>query len=86
MTQNFFGIDDHPLRASLSNDMHIRKPPSIAAPARLMQIISLSENETLAAEHKAVAALCGLAYDDIAATKFVTGSHGVFKVIWERHT
>lgn len=86
MRQHDFGLENHPLRPSLSSEMHVRKLPPLAAPARLMQVVLVTPNETVPVERARLAALCG---QDPAALEGLThfvGSCGGLTVVWERHT
>lgn len=86
MRQDDFGLEDHPLRTVLSKEMHARKLPPLIAPARLMQIILLSDNNGVMQERNNLAAICGLSPDALAQSSFFDGNIGALGVIWERHT
>lgn len=86
MRQDDFGLEDHPLRTVLSKEMHARKLPPLIAPARLMQIILLSDNNGVTQERNSLAAICGLSPDALAQSSFFDGNIGALGVIWERHT
>jgi uncharacterized membrane-anchored protein len=77
----------HPLRAALSDEMHLRRLPRIASPARLMQVVTLLGEGGEAASHNHVAALiasAGGALPDHA--KFAAFAAGAVTIVWERHT
>lgn len=84
--QDEFGLEDHPLRAVLSTEMHARKLPPLTAPARLMQIVLVSDNDHVAQERNGLAEICGMSPDAVAQSNFIEGSIGALSVIWERHT
>ena len=75
-----------PLRASLSQEMHLRRLPRFAAPARLLQVVFFLDEAGLAASSAQVAALRSADEAPLPANArhalFTLGSlHGV----WERH-
>lgn len=80
-----FLLRDHPLRASLSNEMHGRKLPPITPPARLMQVILSVEDQRLEEERAALSALLE-PHSQCEVGRYVQGSTGGVHVIWERHT
>lgn len=78
---------DHPLRATLSQEMHVRRFPRFAAPARLMQLVMLlGDNDA----EPARAHLAGLiAEADLIvppSPKYAVLGFGERTLIWERHT
>jgi uncharacterized membrane-anchored protein len=80
-------IANHVLRASLSEEMHVRRLPRFAAPCRLMQIVTvLGETGGGAARtHIDALAAHGSAIVPIAA-KYAVLALGDFSLVWERHT
>lgn len=77
----------HPLRASLSAEMHVRRLPPFSAPARLVQVVTLLDEAGAAASAAAVATLAhaaGMALPDRA--KYAVVPLGGATLIWERHT
>ncbi|HEX8447462.1 MAG TPA: DUF3422 domain-containing protein [Sphingomonas sp.] len=80
-------LRSHPLRASLSEEMHVRKLPQLAAPLRLMQIVTLMDEDGIAASQAHVVALCAEhgAGPDPASRYFVCRLDG-HDFVWERHT
>lgn len=77
----------HPLRVSLSREMHIRKMPPLRAPARMLQfVMQVGEGEA----KQSIAAINGLlAAEGIAATpseRFFACRLGDLGFSWERHT
>lgn len=86
MKQIELGLKDHALRAALANEMHVRKLPPITAPARLMQIVLLSEAETVEQERRKIAELCEIDIDAVDRKNFFDGRFGDMRVVWERHT
>ncbi len=80
-------IRSHPLRAALSEEMHVRRLPRFAAPCRLMQIV------TLLGEHGAndvrghVDRLSRTARTIVpASAKYAVLGLGPLILVWERHT
>lgn len=86
MQRDHFGLEPHPLRTTLSNEMHVRKLPPLAAPTRLMQVVLISDDEGVPRERQRLAQLCGLPFQDIAQARFVDGEFDGMRVIWERHS
>ena len=77
---------NHPLRAALSEEMHLRRLPRFSAPCRLVQIIAqLGEHDEQARPH--IDALAGEAQVIVApSARFaVLGFDGI-TLVWERHT
>lgn len=77
----------HPLRASLSEEMHVRKLPHFHAPARLMQIVTHVGEKGIEDSRLHVEALC--ARHDVAipaSAKYFICRLGEFELVWERHT
>lgn len=80
-------IRTHPLRAALSEEMHLRRFPRFAAPSRLMQIVTvLGEAEgDIARAHIDSLAANGRVVVPIAAKYGVVELDGMV-LVWERHT
>ena len=80
-------LRNHPLRAALSEEMHLRRLPSFAAPYRLVQIVTvLGEAGTDAARvHIETLAKSARAIVPISA-KYGVLELGKFNLVWERHT
>ncbi len=77
----------HPARAALSEEMHVRKFPSFLAPARMIQIVLLSDGQGQNANIDHLQSLCRafgveLPYD----RKHFTCRLGSLDFAWERHT
>lgn len=82
-----FNALSHPARASLSEEMHVRKFPTFAPPARLMQIVMLCGEGTFAASLEQVRALCAPFGVEVAeGRKYFTCQLGGLGFAWERHT
>lgn len=77
----------HPLRAALSDEMHVRRLPRFAAPCRLMQIVSLL-GEAAANDARAhIEALAERAGIGVASgARYVVIDLAGVKLVWERHT
>ncbi|WP_242138603.1 DUF3422 domain-containing protein [Sphingomonas sp. TREG-RG-20F-R18-01] len=80
-------LRSHPLRASLSEEMHVRRLPRFAAPCRLMQIVTVLGEEG--------AASAGVHFDAIGArvgvglapsAKYAVVDLDGMKLVLERHT
>ena len=77
----------HPLRASLSEEMHVRKLPHFLPPARLMQIVTHVGETGVADSYGHVAALCARRGVTIPATaKHFVCQLQDYELVWERHT
>lgn len=77
----------HPLRAALSEEMHVRRLPRFSAPARLMQIVTLlgeGSSADAAAHFDAVAGAAGMTL--APGTKYAVMPLGGLKLVLERHT
>jgi uncharacterized membrane-anchored protein len=76
---------DHPLRASLSHQMHARKLPPLKAPATLRQVVMLVDEAEAAASVAHVRTLLpkGATLDDEA--RFHSCRLGGIGFAWERH-
>ena len=77
----------HPLRASLSEEMHVRKLPPFPVPSRLMQIVALVGEQDAEASRAHVEALClRHGANPPAAGRYVVCRLGALDFVWERHT
>ena len=80
-------IGSHALRASLSEEMHVRRLPRFAAPCRLMQIVTVmgeKAGDSARAHIEALAATGRLAVP--IAGKYAVLLLGEVTLVWERHT
>lgn len=77
----------HPLRATLSEEMHLRRLPRFEAPYRLMQIVSVlgERDATDARKHIEAIAGRGRAIVPVSA-KYAVVALGDTILVWERHT
>ena len=80
-------IANHALRASLSEEMHVRRLPRFAAPCRLMQIVTVLGEKAGDAARKHIEALA----DTGQLTVPIAGKYAVVvmdsvTLVWERHT
>ncbi len=77
----------HPLRAALSDEMHVRRLPRFSAPCRLMQVVTVL-GEAGASEARAhlesIAALHNAPVPEGA--KYGVVNLGTSLLVWERHT
>jgi uncharacterized membrane-anchored protein len=77
----------HPLRAALSEEMHVRRLPRFAAPCRLMQIVSVLGEAGAggaAAHFDAIALRHGLGF--APASKYAVVALAGMTLVLERHT
>lgn len=77
----------HPLRASLSEEMHLRKLPHFSVPARLMQIVTLMGERDMTKTRAHVESLCsrhGVVFP--SAGRYFVGQFGHLAFVWEQHT
>lgn len=84
-TPSSFALNDHPLRSSLSVEMHGRRLPKISAPARLMQVVLLLDEGQRDQEWSR---MCEI-FPELDASgphpRFYRGKIEDLHVIWERH-
>ena len=80
-------VRNHPLRAALSEEMHLRRLPSFTAPYRMVQIVTvLGEAEMVdARSHIDKLSRSGRELVPISA-KYGVIEIGKFVLVWERHT
>jgi len=80
-------IANHPLRAALSEEMHVRRLPRFAAPCRLMQIVTLlgEGGGVMARAHIDLLAVTARELVPISA-KYAMLDMGGMTLVWERHT
>ena len=80
-------IRSHTLRASLSEEMHVRRLPLFAAPCRLMQVVTLlgEGGGNAALDHIHALAKTGRVVVPVAA-KYAVLIAGDVTLTWERHT
>lgn len=78
---------DHALRAALSEEMHLRRLPRLAAPCRLVQIVTVLDEATAdaARDHIEALAMAGREIVPLASKYGVLDLAGM-TLIWERHT
>jgi len=77
----------HPLRASLSEEMHIRKLPHFPAPTRLMQIVTLMGEQDAEESRALLEALCTRhGVRTPARGKYFVCHFDALDLIWEQHT
>ncbi|AHE55351.1 DUF3422 domain-containing protein [Sphingomonas sanxanigenens] len=80
-------IRDHPLRAALSQEMHVRRLPRLSVPCRAMQIVTvLAEANTEAATAHIEALMAEATVLVPLSAKFTIVAIGGITLIWERHT
>ncbi len=82
------GIEEHPQRYTLHNELHVGACEEVKAPSQISHIVLLSRNDRVDEERALVAQLCerfGASPPAPHATRF-NGMLGVFRLVWERHT
>ncbi|TXC71177.1 DUF3422 domain-containing protein [Sphingomonas ginsenosidivorax] len=80
-------MPNHPLRAALSEEMHLRRLPRLAAPCRLVQIVTVLDEATAdaARDHIDMLAIDGRSIVPLAS-KYGVLALGGMTLVWERHT
>ena len=80
-------IRDHPLRAALSEEMHVRRLPRLSAPCRLMQVVILLGEANVGAARAHIDALMADAIVTVPpSAKFAVVAIDGITLVWERHT
>ena len=80
-------IGDHPQRAALSEEMHVRRLPRLSAPCRVMQVVTvLGEANTEAARAHIDALLPGAEVIVAPSAKYAVIVIDGMTLVWERHT
>jgi uncharacterized membrane-anchored protein len=80
-------IRSHPLRAALSEEMHVRRLPRIAAPSRLLQIVTLIGEASIKAAYDHIQALAALGSELVpVSAKYAAITLDGVDLVWERHT
>ncbi|HEU0045642.1 DUF3422 domain-containing protein [Sphingomonas sp.] len=80
-------IADHPLRASIADEMHVRRLPRFAAPCRLMQVVTVLGEKAGDAPRRHLEALAATT----GSTAPISDRYAVLQLagmslVWERHT
>lgn len=81
----YFTLNDHPLRALLSTEMHGRKLPAISTPAQILQVVILMDPDQQRAENDLMTRRWPSSIGD-REKRFHLDIVGEVHVIWERHT
>lgn len=80
-------MHNHPLRAALAEEMHLRRLPRFAAPRRLVQIVTVIEEAAADAARAHIAALAEQGREIVpVAGKYGVLGLGPVTLVWERHT
>lgn len=79
-------VRSHPLRQSLTEEMHSRKMPPLNTPAHLLQIIVLTEDVRSEALRQHLQDLIGPARPLDRNLRYHRSSLGEIDLVWERHT
>ena len=77
----------HPLRATLSEEMHLRRLPRLAAPCRLVQIVTVLDEANTDAARRHIETLAETGREIVPlASKYGVLGLGPMTFVWERHT
>ncbi len=80
-------MHNHPLRAALAEEMHLRRLPRFAAPCRLVQIVTVLEESAADAARAHIATLAEQGREIVpVAGKYGVLGLGPVTLVWERHT
>lgn len=80
-------IRTHPLRATLAEEMHLRRLPRFASPYRLMQFVSVIGESGAGAARAHIDALAEQARIIVPiSAKYAVLGFGDLTLVWERHT
>ena len=79
-------LDDHPLRRALTEELHLRHFPLFDAPARLLQIVMHSGEDSLGTDRAAADRLCAHYGVSPAPGRHFVAALGALQFVWERHT
>lgn len=80
------GLKDHPLRIALVEEMHVRRFPAFAAPARLTQLVMFTGEEQIAATRRCAEELCRRFGVSPPGGRYFAVQLGALQFIWEQHT
>jgi uncharacterized membrane-anchored protein len=89
MAQELKGLlarKDHPLRIALVDEMHVRRFPPFAAPARLTQLVMLTGEGDVAQTRRSAEELCERFGVRPPNGRYFCVRLGAVDFIWERHT
>ncbi len=77
----------HPLRATLSEEMHLRRLPRLAAPCRLVQLVTVLDEANTDAARRHIETLAETGREIVPlASKYGVLGLGPMTMVWERHT
>lgn len=80
-------IRSHPLRAALSEEMHVRRLPRFAAPCRLLQIVTLLGEASAETARRHIESLAARARAIVpVSAKYAVLEVAGISLVWERHT
>lgn len=80
-------MHNHPLRAALAEEMHLRRLPRFAAPCRLVQIVTVIEEAAADAARAHITTLAEQGREIVpVAGKYGVLGLGPVTLVWERHT
>ena len=80
-------LKTHPLRRTLTEEMHVRVFPAFSAPSRLCQILTLSGEGDAEADRAHAETLCSLhGVTPSVSSRYFTVRFDGYLFVWERHT
>lgn len=80
-------MHNHPLRAALAEEMHLRRLPRFAAPCRLVQIVTVLEEAAADGARAHITTLAEQGHEIVpVAGKYGVLGLGPVTLVWERHT
>jgi uncharacterized membrane-anchored protein len=79
-------LKDHPLRTALVDEMHVRRFPAFAAPARLTQLVMFTGEQTIAETRRSAEELCERFNVRPPNGRYFAVPLGSLDFIWECHT
>lgn len=82
------GIDNHPLRTRVANEVHARPYEQITAPVQASHLAIISDDSHLTTERELIGDLCRRFGVDPPApdARHYSADMGAFRLRWERHT
>jgi uncharacterized membrane-anchored protein len=79
-------LKDHPLRIALVEEMHVRRFPAFAAPARLTQLVMYTGEEQIAATRLSAEQLCARFDVCPPSGRYFVVRLGSLDFVWEQHS
>jgi uncharacterized membrane-anchored protein len=79
-------LKKHPLRIALVEEMHLRRFPEFAAPARLTQLVMFTGEDQIADTRRSADQLCALFNVQPPSGRYFVVRLGTLDFVWEQHT